>query len=284
METTIRKTTYHIFDSVEELIEAVQSVDEQRCEQYQPSPDRESFIGRDLAGWEAAYQAAREPWAEGLDVLDRMLRDLDEATLPKPTSRRRRTRFAEDDGDELDYDRLRSGRAFWRTSRRQNTRGPATITILVDVGANCSTNHLDILWRGAAAVAMTEKLEAAGYRVELWLVDRSVGVWRKSSNNRFDRDGVTAVCLKRPGDPLDTSTLISAVSGWFYRSVMFRAFCLGCPGTFEVKPSLGRAFPPTEQDLDQITPDRKRVLIAKAFTYQAAVNQVREKLNQLTAN
>ena len=48
------------------------------------------------------------------------------------------------------------------------------------------------------------------------------------------------VCLKRADQPMDASTLVNALSGWFYRTVCFQAYYVE-----EVTPSsgLGRPVP-----------------------------------------
>ncbi len=97
--------------------------------------------------------------------------------------------------------------------------------MIVNVGGNCGTRHRNLLWRGAAAVALTRLLEEAGYRVELWAAVKVTRVWQRK--DKFDTAVMDAVCLKRAGDPLDESTLISAVSGWFFRTVTFRGWCTG---------------------------------------------------------
>jgi len=274
--TTYGRTMLQRFDSVDELLADVRDLPESRFG-GQCDVDRLGFIGRKFRFWTEVDEAAQTAWDDGLEIVDRMLGDLADASLPRPTSRRRRTRFAEDDGNELDYDRLRSGQPFWRTSRRENTRGPATITIIVDVTAHCGVRHKDILWRGAAAIALTKLLEAAGYRVELWAVGVSQDTWRRSTTDTPNE--FTAVCLKRPGDPLDISTLVSGVSGWFFRTVFFRAKYLGRE---KVKMGLGTPRKPTPKDLDHITTDANRVLISGAFDYDAAVSKVRAALQTLT--
>jgi hypothetical protein len=278
-ETTGRKIEYRIFDSLDEFVRFAQAVPEHRLVSHD-WPTRSSFSGRSFSGWPEVYKATREAWAEGLEVLDRMLTDLADAKLPKPTSRKRKPRFRDDDGDEVDFDRLRCGQSFWRTTRRQSTKGPATITILVDVAANCHVKHEDILWRGAAAVALTKLLEEAGYRVELWAVDMSESLWSNRSKGHCDTAGLMAVRLKAPGDALDVSTLISAVSGWAFRTVYFRSMC--CEGKKRIDDALGYARAPSAADIAQITPDAKAVLIAHAFDYGEAVRQVREQLAKLT--
>ena len=225
--TTHGKTEYAIYNSVEEMLTDAAAVSEERAS---PVSYSESFIGRYLSGWSQVETAARSAWESGLAIIDRMLTDLSDAEMPRPKSRKRRTRFSEDNGDELDYDRLRDGRDYWRTSRRENTHGPSTITLVVNVGANCHVNHKDILWRGAAAIALATRLEEVGYRVEIWAGWRTEGIRSsapKGSQARWNIIGVNAVCLKRPDEPVDQSTLVAAVSGWFFRTVFFRTGCRG---------------------------------------------------------
>lgn len=270
-----KTTVYRLYDSVEEQVDFADSVSESRCEDH-GDPTHRSFVGRQFSDWGDAKRATRTAWPQGLEVLERMIRDLDDTEIDQPRSRRRRTRFAEDDGYELDYDRLRSGQPYWRTSRRENTRGPATVTVLVDVGANCRVNHEDILWRGAAAIALTKRLEEAGYRVELWSVSLTERVWAYRSKNPITV--MDSVCLKRPGDPIDESTLISAVAGWFYRTVGFRAWC---SGSHSIHRGLGHHRAPMAKELDHVSRDENRTLIAGCFTYSSAVDHVRQAISNL---
>lgn len=267
---------YRFYDSVDEFVQFAESVPDSRYSGEKNCCDNRSFVGRRFSGWQDAVDATRTAWPEGLEVLERMLHDLDDTALGEPRSRRRRTRFRDDDGDELDYDRMRSGQSFWRTSRREWARGPVTITVIVDVCASCGVNHNDILWRGAAAIALTKKLEAAGYRVELWATEVQQELWKPNSRNPITL--VEAVCLKRPGDPIDESTLITAVSGWFYRTIAFRAMC---SGQHSLSPALGFPRSPKSEELDHISRDENRILIADCWTYGTAVDKVRGAIETL---
>ena len=274
-------TEYDLYDSVEDMLTDTSTIPASRCgSHFLPM---KKWLGRDLKTWDQVEVAARSAWDDGLAIVDRMLADLNDTEMPRPKSRKRRTRFSEDNGDELDYDRLRDGRDYWRTSRRENTHGPSTITIVVNVGANCKTKAGDILWRGAAAIALATRLEEAGYRVEIWAGWRSDNLRSTKQNPQckqdYDVTGVAAICLKRPDDPVDPSTLVAAVSGWFFRTVFFKATCVG---EKVVKQCLGYARPFTPADLDEITPDQNRVCINDAFTYSAAVAEVRGVLSQLS--
>ena len=81
---------------------------------------------------------------------------------------------------------------------------------------------------------MTHVLEQADFRVELWVIHCANKAYQDKTGH------CNAVCLKRAGDPLDIATFSAAVSGWFYRSLMFRAKCLnGAP-----RKTLGAPRPP----------------------------------------
>jgi len=275
-EKAEKKTTvYRLYDSVNELVDFADAVPGERADEHDCTR-RSTFIGRDFDDWGDAKAASRTVWPEGIAVLERMMRDLDDAELERPKSRRRRPRFSEDDGDELDYDRLRTGQPFWRTSRRECVKGPTTVTVIVDVGANCGTNHRDILWRGAAAIALTKRLEEAGYRVELWSVTLTEGVWSPKSKRPVTV--MDSVCLKRAGDPIDESTLVAAVSGWFHRTVAFRVWC---SGTKKIHRCLGHHRAPKPAELDNVSRDENRILIAQCFKYGEAVDKVRQAISNL---
>jgi hypothetical protein len=274
-------TKLDIFESVEELVEFAMSVPRIRmdpvlADHTDEGDNKHRFTGRQFDAWVDVQAATRSAWDEGLQVLADMLAQLTTADLPKPVCRKRKLRWRDDDGDELDNDRLRSGQQFWRSAYRQQVAGPQVVTILVDVAANCGVKYLDILWRGAAAVALTKILEDAGYRVELWSVLSDRELWNQRGT---DYHNLTGVCLKRPSDPLDESTLITAVSGWFFRTVHFRAYC---QGTKKINLGLGHTTAPTAEQLDEFSTDPQRIVIKGAFTFDDAVCTAREALAAFT--
>jgi hypothetical protein len=265
-------THYRVFDSVEDLIEssAAASVDRQPLHIFH----LEKFVGRDFSTWEEVYTAARAAWPEGVETIRRMADEMADADLPRPANRRRRPRFEEQDGDEVDHDRLRTGQSFWRTTSRSACRAPQTVVIVIDVNAKAKIKHRDILWRGAAAIAMTELLEAADFRVELWIVHRAFKAYADGSSHCH------AVCLKRAADPLDVATFASAVSGWFYRSLMFRAKAIGGR---QLAGQLGTPLPPSFGDLARLFPGREPILISGAYDYHAAVALARQAMTRLVS-
>jgi hypothetical protein len=173
------------------------------------------FRGRELASYDALGEAVLSEWQHGIELFDKMQSDIQAEQLPTPKSRRRTGVWSEDDGDDFNFDRFRTGAPFWRTSKRRSGNGPNVVTICVDVGGNCNIDHEALIWRGVAAVSAAKVLERAGYRVELWACCSLSGAFR-------DGFGLfMGVRLKRHNDRLDITSLINGISGWFFRSVLF---------------------------------------------------------------
>ncbi len=267
---------FKILDSAGELADRCDLPGNGNKHVAEASTSDRGFVGRSFANLVEAGRALHGEWEVGLSTLARMRADLVCSELPEPVSRRRRRRWSEDDGDEVCNDRLRSGQAFWRSTHRTRVPGQATRTIIVDVGANCQVPHLDILWRGAAAIVMAEVLERAGYAVEIWAVWHTRGVFPLGKTN----SAVVAAQLKAPQDALDPSTLVNAVSGWFFRTAFFNEVCL----TDRVcKTTLGRSTTMPREWCSELTSDDDFHLIADAWSYRDAVDLVRRQLRELSA-
>lgn len=236
-----------------------------------------SFIGRhDIRTWAQAKAAAQGLWPKGNEIVEGMLDELKHVELPKPKSRKRRRRYSDENGDEVDYDRLRLGQPFWRTSRREHAGGEQFVTLVVDLCAACSVKADKILWRGAAAVLLTHLLEEAGYRVELWGTFRTEGIYTDRKNGAEDM--FTAVRLKRPEEMLDMQSLTIAVSGWFFRTVAFRSFVVD---TRKTCPSLGIPRLPKPKDIAEITSDENHRLIADVWDRTAAIELVKQTIEMI---
>lgn len=206
-----------IGDDLIEMVEAVAEGNRRHPEPIIVDWRNQAWLGRGFPTQEAVYAACGEAWDEGIEIVEKMLGRLDQVELPRPTSRRRRRRWSDDDGDEVDYDRLRSGRQFWRKTHRTNVSGPQIVTLISDMRAPCFRSAEEVLWRGAASVVLTKLLEEAGYRVELWAAQAE----RQAYHD--DGDMLFAVRVKRSGDPLDLGACIASVSSWFYRLIGFWA-------------------------------------------------------------
>jgi len=118
---------------------------------------------------------------------------------------------------------------------------------------------------------MTKILEEADFRVELWTVHCADKVYSDGSGH------CNAVCLKRPGDPLDIATFSAAVSGWFYRSLMFRAKAIPRkPGE-----DLGSPRAPRHSETQLVTNDPHAIVISGVYDEYGAVYLAREVLKRL---
>ena len=173
------------------------------------------WIGRDIS--DNPNRACVVAWDDGLDALDSARERVGGQVTTQPQTRRRRARFDEFDGDEICLDRMRAGAPFWRSTQRQNTNGPSSITVAVDISASSFRKSKEIAYRGLAAILLCEKLEAAGYRVEL------VTYAFQSQCFTDGRSMFVSTVIKSESDPLDTIELVNATSGWFYRVFVLAA-------------------------------------------------------------
>lgn len=184
-------------------------------------PDRsysDSWVGRKLDSWEHVKEACVQEWKEGLDIIEGMLYEIDKLkhTLPPPVDRRRRRVWSPDDGDDLDLDRLRSGQDYWQKCQRVTTRAPAPVTIISSMSTSCYRSAESVMWRGAAAIVISDLLEKSGYRVDLWSCDCVTG---GLSRSRYGDSQFIGIRLKDTQMPLDISSVVNGTSGWFFRTV-----------------------------------------------------------------
>lgn len=177
------------------------------------------FIGRaELKSMEDAFAAVSTPWDEGLEVYERVKRQLEDVHIEPPKSLKRKGAWSEDDGSEVDIDRLQKGQAYWRSTERHHRPGPVTATIVTNVWHPAYVRYSDVIWRGAASIYLAELLEQSGYRVELWTTCVTTDMCLDGIN------GAISTCVKRPHEPLDTVTMLNLISGWGLRTLWFNSF------------------------------------------------------------
>lgn len=235
-------TTYeHVYGGLEEMVAAadVGLRAGRSCETAASPASRSEFIGRTFADWADVKARIGEAWPAGLDEVQWMLFELRKAALPPVTCQKRRSRFG-DDGDEVEYDRLRSGQEYWRTMRRESVAGPQTFCVVADMGTPGCKESMDILWRGAVAIVLADLLVDQGHRVEVWAACRQTGAFRNGAGS------FQAVCLKRADQPVDIATLTNAVSGWCYRTLFFQD--RAAESRARVSESMGRSAPISGSD------------------------------------
>src|SRR5215831_13407615 len=146
-------TRIKVYDSVQDMAEAADGAFRQgKVESgIRSIAGRGYFLGREFASWDEARNAAGQTWDEGVQIISRLAESVAGQIETQPRSRKRRTAWSEDSGDEIDVDRVRSGQAPWRTCQRQVTTGQQTITLIAEIGAPGRVGPDAVLWRGVAA-------------------------------------------------------------------------------------------------------------------------------------
>lgn len=228
---------------------------------------------RTWRSFEGLGALVNENWKEGLSILEGFEQDLVDAGLREPSSRLRHPKWDECYGDEVCWDRLRSGQDFWRSSQRSFKAAAAEVTILLDMGQNWNHDWKDSIWRCAAGTACAIALEKAGYAVEIHAVHRAEGLFR--SNPTGLDNFFNSIKLKSFGQPLDRSLVVNVCSGWFLRTIGFRLLSIA---TVQDERRFGRIYPhlgthrtPTTHDCLFVTPDENCFVFANVWNKADAI-------------
>jgi hypothetical protein len=220
-----RKLNVMIFDSLDEMMTDLKTHPRGRGRRIDTYD--EDWLGRRLDSWEQVEQAFQSPWPEGMKVYDEMIEKLRHEKLPQPTSIKRQIMWNEEEGEDYSFDRHTHDQPFLRTTKRQRRHTIQRVTIICNSTFSGGAESFDLIWRAAATTCLTELLERAGYRVEVWGAYYCSDIWYKGSSSGWGAkntmDGLIAVCTKQLQDPLDSTGLINALSGWAFRTAY-----LGC--------------------------------------------------------
>ena len=267
-----RNTEWFLFDSNADQAEFI-------------NPDlfqkrRSQFVGRcGLGDWKSTEGKVQEVWNEGIAIMEKFVEKLMEEEIPQLKDKRRQMKWNATEGDDIDMDRLMAGQDFWRKSEREDNKGPSEVTIYIDTTTPASEKSDNILWRGAAAIALAKILEEKGYRAEIWVVNGSC-LWQGKSTKVYN-----GCCLKRTSDPLDISSLINTVSGWFYRTMSFTLFDSLAQFVGEgVEWGYGSCATPTDKDLNTINKDELRVYSSGCYSFNGALGIIRQELQNIAAD
>lgn len=267
-----RGTRMFVFDSVHEMTKYSDS-------KHFKNEGGSGFIGMELEEWEKVVTQAESFWGDGLMVLEEFVTRLEKVEIPVIKQRGRRTHWDASEGDEFDWERARMGEAAWRQSKREETTGETEITVIIDTTTPYHMDSSDILWRGAAAIALVKILEGKGYKVEIGVVNGSY----LFADQKYPV--VTACRLKAPSDPLDVSSLINAVAGWFYRTATFTLLRTLCERNKErIAYGLGGCYTCTQVDIDQLTPDDTRIYSSGVFSFSGACDLMQTELTKIAVD
>lgn len=186
------------------------------------------WIGRDdIKGYDALWSACSSPWKEGMDLMAAAQAEIAKERMPTPHSFVRKQVWAEQ-GDHYDLDRHRAGAEPWRTTQRTKRPAKQVVTLYCKTGGHCSTTGPQLVRAGAAAVALSNVLEAAGYVVEIvnfmyaecfLAMGRPPAYLARGGRDSGD-DVLTIHPVKEAGKPVTLPVVVNASSAWFYRTVV----------------------------------------------------------------
>lgn len=201
-EETPRRNKYQ-FDDLPEIVDYVTRTPRVwRQNDSRANHGREWTLGVD---WDRALRMAKEGWEEGVRKLFALA-----AAVPNNTVTTREMSVA---GEYPDVPRYLAGDPFNMVKRGKQRVPKPSMTIVSSIGANCNVTGQQMANFGAAIVALVDRLESRGVRVEL------MGVWR--SQHMGDKS--TFCCswtVKRAEDHLD----LSAVAFGLGHPAMLRRF------------------------------------------------------------
>lgn len=203
------------YDSAEDMLASAQA---NRGRRTYPAFSRGGWTGMDLRSWDDARAKLNSPWPEGREKVATVMSEIAEAKLPSPVSKARKQRWSEDDG-EVSSDRVLAGESeYYRETYRASKTGTQNVTVLTNYGGVASHSSESLFWSSAAAIAVVDLLEEAGYSCEIWAYN-----W---STRAFDNgaDFFSAIHLKEAGNPLDIESLMTVTSGWWFRTVGLSVF------------------------------------------------------------
>lgn len=166
-----------------------------------------------------------DPKAALTDAVDAMRAELTES-VDVPCAPRRKIRRGQDWGETLDPDRVlsRDPMPWERVDRLPQEKR------LVQIGCNLSVSARvkprELLYRGAAALALADHLTSLGYSVSITLYKVAAQVTTEVQKS------VTKVLVKRPDMPMDVGALaFSMCEIAFFRCAILPASARRLPGT-----------------------------------------------------
>jgi len=204
-------------------IDSVTDAVQDALSDYAQTTHNQEFIrgrmGQALGGkdpWASRFTRERflkelsDPKKSLLEAVDQMRAELVDE-FPLPSTPRRRVRHGQEFGEDIDVDRwVRRIPECWdRNVREQQPR--RTVTIGCNLSANAAVKASQVLYRGAAALALADMLTSRGVNVSIVLFD--------SVRHPTDvvQNGVVRYTVKDHTMPLDIGAVAFAICeiAWF---------------------------------------------------------------------
>jgi len=241
----------HSFDSVSELVAHARRV-ESECGIFENAKigalDRvpRAWICSDrpyVNSYKDALQALEEPrFDAGVDRIERLTEKI---VAPAPTSVARKLRRGAE-GDELDLARVWDGEldTAWTMARRTPVPKASRVLVVVRVNAMAFIKADVLAWRGVAALALADRLEAAGYVVRI-AARRLADI--RYVNRAYKGTHTVDVTVRKEGEPLDIHRAASLIAS----PLLFRGIMLPMTA-FEAPARVSPSFSVTSSDGDDV--------------------------------
>jgi hypothetical protein len=208
------------YDSIADFVEAMRAtpnnpINTQLHQNWGFTEFNPSFYGADCATGNDVQKKMADGWDKGRDRLNDFRSKLTDIELP-PTDRRRKPRRG-DHGDVLDIHAVYAGRldTAWTRAVRTSTFGPQRVEIVANMLCSGAA-HADVLfWRGAAAVALADLLETAGYMVRLVVIFGGKTMPYNGNGEKVS----CRVTVKDHGNPLDVTSTSAVIMPGFFRAL-----------------------------------------------------------------
>jgi hypothetical protein len=221
------------------------------------------------------------PWPDGEQYLEDCRKALGSSLDIQGVSRRRSLAWREDDGLELEPDRLFTGAAPWRATEYRQVRGARTVSIVANLSIPGSVSFREITWPTAAAIAIADRLEDAGIRAEIWGAVTSEDCFLAKP-----RDYFLAVRVKAADQPLDIPALLSIAAPWFFRCAcltLMHADHADTPSTYgHPAPYVDFRGRLPEADGSYPLTDPAPILLERCWSREAALANVKSAIEMVT--
>lgn len=143
-------------------------------------------------------------WPEGLDIAKRYAQELPSFTMPSIGRRR----IWCDDGDEFCRDRFDAAQDnYWSSRRRMTNPSRPVLKFTCAVGGRSNRSAAQLVWLGAAAFALCDAAEAAGYRMEIEAISQTGDTFAGDS-----RLSVQRIKVKEADEPLNREYVVMALA------------------------------------------------------------------------
>lgn len=157
-----------------------------------------------------------EGWMDGANRMrDKTKTKLKATTKMKNT---RRVRCRDNFKGNVDLNRILHGRTndlFTRRKREHSTESPV-LSLIIPMGGHCMRSQEQMFWTGAAGLLLAQRLEAAGFSVEL------VAAFAISTTGRSDQGSLISVTMKKSSEMMRIGTLAALTAlGSTFRTVGF---------------------------------------------------------------